>query len=177
MASRAADVKAMSGHAWGNAYTRSLLGVRLGLNASGDWSMVKPYAEPPPVMVGDRAPDGVVHDSQGRPLRLHDLFGRCFVALYFTDTRRQPPIPENDMPWLKHYVVSRWDAPRDSAIRNRALFDPGNKATQRYGCTTDTMVLVRPDDHIATIAPMVPDAAQTAYRTAISAPNREAVPA
>ena len=43
------DVKAMSGHAWGNAYTRSLLGVRLGLDGTGDWSMVKPFAEPPPV--------------------------------------------------------------------------------------------------------------------------------
>jgi 3-(3-hydroxy-phenyl)propionate hydroxylase len=177
MASRAADVKAMSGHAWGNAYTRSLLGVRLGLNASGDWSMVKPYAEPPPVVVGDRAPDAVVHDSQGHPLRLHDLFGRSFVALYFTDTRRQPPIPENDVPWLKHYAVSRWDAPRDSAIRDRALLDPGNNATQRYGCPTDTMVLVRPDDHIAAIVPMAPGAGQAAYRTAVSAPNREAVPA
>ncbi len=177
MASRVADVKAMSGHAWGNAYTRSLLGVRLGLDASDDWSMVKPYAEPPPVVLGDRAPDGVVHDSRGRPLRLHDLFGRSFVALYFTDTRRQPKIPTNDDPWLKHYAISRWDAPRDSAIRDRALLDPGNKTTQRYGCTVDTMVLVRPDDHIAAIASMAPGVAQAAYRAAISEHHREAVPA
>ena len=114
MASRIADVKAMSGHAWGNAYTRSLLGVRLGLDGTGDWSMVKPFAEPPPVVVGDRAPDGVVHDSAGHETRLHDLFGRSFVALYFTDVRRRPDIPAKDLPWLRHYAVSRWDAPRDS---------------------------------------------------------------
>src|SRR5690242_6604448 len=177
MASRAADVKAMSGHAWGNAYTRSLLGVRLGLNDSGDWSMVKAYAGPPPVVIGDRAPDGVVHDSDGRRIRLHDLFGRSFVALYFTDTRRQPEIPENDGPWLKHYAVSRWDAPRNSPIRERSLLDPGNLVTQRYGCAANTVVLVRPDDHIASIAPMTPGAAQAAYHAAISAQHREAVPA
>ena len=154
MASRIADVKAMSGHAWGNAYTRSLLGVRLGLNGTGDWSMVKPFAEPPPVVVGDRAPDGVVHDSAGHETRLHDLFGQSFVALYFTDVRRRPDIPARDLPWLRHYAVSRWDAPRDSAIRNRALLDSGDRVTQRYGCKPDTMVLVRPDDHIAAIEPM-----------------------
>lgn len=177
MARRAASVEAMSDHAWGNAYTRTLLGVRLGLDAEGNWSMVKPYAHPPPVVLGDRAPDGVVHDSDGRRTRLHELFGRSFVALYFTDVRRRPEIPENDLPWLKHYAVSRWDAPRDSAIRNRSLFDPGSMVAQRYGCPANTMVLVRPDDHIAAIAPIAPGAAETAYRTALSIPHREAIPA
>ena len=116
--------------------------------------MVKAFAEPPPVEVGDRAPDGVVHDSAGHEIRLHDLFGRSFVALYFTDARRRPDIPAKDLPWLRHYVVSRWDAPRDSAIRNRSLLDVGDCVTQRYGCQPDTMVLVRPDDHIAAIEPM-----------------------
>jgi 3-(3-hydroxy-phenyl)propionate hydroxylase len=73
--------------------------------------------------------------------------------------------------------VSRWDAPRDSVIRDRALLDPGNQTAQRYGCAADTVVLVRPDDHIAAIAPMTPDAALAAYRATISAHHREAVPA
>lgn len=177
MARRAADVKAMSSHAWGNAYTRSLLGVRLGLDGTGDWSMVKPYAEPPPVVVGDRAPDGLVHDGNGRQVRLHDLFGRSFVALYFTDTRRRPSIPKNDAPWLMHYAVSRWDAPCDSHIRERSLLDSGNRIAQRYGCAPDTMVLVRPDDHVAAIEPMAPGRAEAAYRAALSIPHRETVPA
>jgi 3-(3-hydroxy-phenyl)propionate hydroxylase len=128
-------------------------------------------------VLGDRAPDGVVHDSDGRPVRLHDLFGKSFVALYFTDVRRRPQIPANALPWLKHYAVSRWDAPRDSAIRNRSLFDPGNLITRRYGCPENTMVLVRPDDHIAALSPMAPGAAETAYRAALSAAHREDVPA
>jgi 3-(3-hydroxy-phenyl)propionate hydroxylase len=177
MASRTNDVKAMSGHAWGNAYTRSLLGVRLGLAGSGNWSMAKPFAEPPAVEVGDRAPDGIVHDSEGHQIRLHDLFGRSFVALYFTDTRRRPNIPANEEPWLAHYAVSRWDAPRDSTIRDRSLLDPGSHLARRYGCPPDTMVLVRPDDHIAAIEPMSPRAAQSAYRAELRISHREAVPA
>ena len=177
MAARANDVKAMSEHAWGNAYTRSLLGVRLGLAGGGNWSMVKAFAQPPPVAIGDRAPDGIVHDSAGREIRLHDLLGRAFVALYFTDTRRRPDIPTNDTPWLRHYAVSRWDAPRDSGIRDRSLLDAGNSVTRRYGCAPDTMVLVRPDDHIAAIAPMGPGVAQAAYRMALGLSQREAVPA
>src|SRR5262245_40559890 len=177
MAARANDVKAMSEHAWGNAYTRSLLGVRLGLAGGGNWSMVKAFAEPPPVAIGDRAPDGVVHDSAGREIRLHDLFGRAFVALYFTDTRRRPDLPSNDTPWLRHYAVSRWDAPRDSGIRDRSLLDSGNRVTRRYGCPPNTMVLVRPDDHIAAIAPMGSDMAQAAYRASLGLCQRETVPA
>jgi len=176
MATRTTAVKAMSDHSWGNAYTRTLLGVRLGLDADGDWSMAKPYAGPPAVMLGDRAPDGVVHDSEGRPVRLHDLFGKSFVALYFADVRRRPEIPKNDCPWLKHYAVSRWDAPRESTIRNRSLFDPGNLVTHRYGCPENTMVLVRPDDHVAAITPIAPGAAEKAYRAALSM-HCEAVPA
>ena len=177
MAGRTNEVKAMSGHAWGNAYTRSLLGVRLGLTASGNWSMVKAFAQPPPVEIGDRAPDGLLHDGNGREIRLHDLLGRSFVALYFTDTRRRPDIPVNDTPWLAHYAVSRWDAPLNSGIRDRSLLDAGNRLALRYGCAPDTMVLVRPDDHIAAIEPMAAGKAQAAYAAAIGTRHREAVPA
>ncbi len=177
MARRAADVKAMSEHAWGNAYTRSLLGVRYDLDGGGNWSMVKPFAGPPPATVGDRAPDGVVHTSEGREVRLHDLFGRSFVALYFTDARRKPNIPREDSPWLRHYVISRWDAPLNSGLRGRALLDSGNCLALRYGCSSDSVVLVRPDDHIAAITPIHADAAERAYRTALQAPLTQAVPA
>jgi 3-(3-hydroxy-phenyl)propionate hydroxylase len=139
--------------------------------------MAKPFSESPPVAVGDRAPDGLLHDSNGRQIRLHDLFGRSFVALYFTDTRRRPDIPQNDVPWLTHYAVSRWDAPCDSPIRERALLDSGDRIAQRYGCPSNTMVLVRPDDHIAAIQPMAPGGADMAYRAALTAARREAVPA
>ena len=89
----------------------------------------------------------------GRPVRLHDLVDDSFVALYFTDVRRRPVIPA-DTPGLKHLIVTRRDAPIDSGLRERSLFDVGDKFRQRAGCEPDTVMLVRPDDHIAAIAPM-----------------------
>jgi len=91
--------------------------------------------------------------------------------------RRRPDIPAKDFPWLRHYAVSRWDAPRDSAIRSRALLDSGSRVTQRYGCEPDTMVLVRPDDHIAAIVPMTSGRAEAAYQAALKPLQRQAVPA
>src|SRR5438309_1518767 len=59
MAAETASVKAMSGTAWANAATRTMLGVRLGVDDAGDWSMVK--TDRGPFRVGDRIPDAVLH--------------------------------------------------------------------------------------------------------------------
>ena len=52
---------------------------------------------------------------------------------------------------------------------SRALLDSGNRVTQRYGCQPDTMVLVRPDDHVAAIEPMTSGRADAAYQAALEA--------
>src|SRR6185295_3681018 len=109
---------------WCNAYTRAMLGVRLDVEGSGDWSMVK-TGTAPPVGAGDRIPDGLLHGPDGREHRVHSLVSDSFVALYLTDVRRRPEIPENGSPALKHCAVSRWDAPLDSPLRNRSYLDPG----------------------------------------------------
>lgn len=158
------QVSAMTDNDWGNAYTRTMLAVRLDVEGTGNWSMVKTSVEPPAVEVGDRAPDGFVHDGKGRQIRLYDLFGSSFVALYFTDVRRKPDIPENVSPGLQHFAVSRWDAPLDSGIRQRSLFDPGDALLARYGCPDNSLVLIRPDDHIAAICPMGEKTAEEIYR-------------
>ena len=147
-------IRAMSGADWGLAYTRSLLGVRLDVDGSGDWSMVKTEASPPPLRAGDRLPDFPLHGPDGRPLRAHDLTADSFVALWFTDSRRRPPLPADDVPGLRHFVVSRWDAPHDSGLRPRSLLDVGELFRKRVGCPADTVVLVRPDDHVAAVLPM-----------------------
>jgi 3-(3-hydroxy-phenyl)propionate hydroxylase len=144
-------VKAMSGEGWANALTRTMLGVRLDVDQSGDWSMVR--TDKAALRVGERIPDVELHGADGRPVRLHDLIDDSFVALYFTDVRRRPSIPA-DTPGLKHRIVSRRDAPLDSGLRERSLFDVGDRFRQRAGCATDTVILVRPDDHIAAIVPM-----------------------
>ncbi len=154
-------VRAMSGGAFANALTRTMLGVRLDVDQSGDWSMVR--TEPGPLRVGERIPDVTLHDGFGRPVRLHDVVDDSFVALYFTDVRRRPVLPA-DGTGLKHLIVSRRDAPIDSGLRERSLFDVGDKFRQRAGCETDTVMLVRPDDHIAAIAPMREGLVETIYR-------------
>jgi 3-(3-hydroxy-phenyl)propionate hydroxylase len=142
---------------WGNAFTRGLLGVSLDVDGSGDWSMVRTGSEPDAVRAGDRAPDLPLVAEEG-PVHLHDLCADAFVALYFTDTRRRPAVPAQDSRALRHYIVSRWDAPHDSGLRDRALFDPAERVTRRFGVAPDTLVLLRPDGHVAAIEPWDPRA-------------------
>lgn len=141
---------------WGNAFTRALLGVSLDVQGSGAWSMVRAGAEPGAVRVGDRMPDLPLFGPDGL-VHLHDLVDDRFVALRFTDTRRRPSIPASG-PGLAHFAVSRWDAPHDSGLRDRALFDPADRVRRRLGVTEDALVLVRPDAHVAAIEPYDPAA-------------------
>jgi 3-(3-hydroxy-phenyl)propionate hydroxylase len=69
--------------------------------------------------------------------------------------RFRPEIPLH-RPGVRHYAVSRWDAPLDSGLRDRSLFDVGARLKARVGCGEDIVVLVRPDDHVAAIVPMRP---------------------
>jgi 3-(3-hydroxy-phenyl)propionate hydroxylase len=124
--------------------------------------MVKHEREPA-LRPGDRIPDWLLQSPAGVEVRVHDLTADGFAALYFTDARRRPAIPGNTSPALKHYLVSRWDAPLDSGLRERALFDPGGAFERRVGCPPGTLVLIRPDEHIAAIEPIAADAAERRY--------------
>jgi 3-(3-hydroxy-phenyl)propionate hydroxylase len=113
-----------------------------------------------------------LHGADGRPLRLHDLTDQGFLALYFTDVRRRPGVPLSALPGLTHRAVSRWDAPLDSGIRDRCLLDVGDRLLQRVGCPPDTVVLVRPDDHVAAIQPMGAGAVEGLYRRIVHREGR-----
>lgn len=153
MAQRSADVTGLTANNWSNAYTRSLLGVRLGVESPNDWKMVVTETRPP-VVAGDRLPDYLVHTPEGRAERIHDVCLGSFTALYFCDVRRRHLIPLNSSPALRHYAVSRFDAPHDSGLRDRSLLDPGSVLTARLAIPNNTLVLVRPDEYIAAIVPM-----------------------
>jgi 3-(3-hydroxy-phenyl)propionate hydroxylase len=164
------EMKAMSGSAFGNALTRTMLGVRLDVDHSGDWSMVKTEREA--LRAGDRVPDAELHGPDGRSVRLHQLVDDTFLALYFTDVRRRPPIPP-DAPGLRHVIISRRDAPLDGGLRDRCYFDVGDRFRMRAGCESDTVMLVRPDDHLAAIASMHGANVAELYRSAARIkPNR-----
>jgi 3-(3-hydroxy-phenyl)propionate hydroxylase len=139
------------------------------VDGRGDWSMVQHEREPA-LRAGDRIPDWLLQSAAGSEIRVHDLTADAFVALYFADARRRPEIPPDAGPMLKHYLVSRWDAPLDSGLRERALLDPGGAFEQRVGCPAGTLVLVRPDEHIAAIQPIAPGAAASLYAGIVGQP-------
>jgi 3-(3-hydroxy-phenyl)propionate hydroxylase len=159
MAKQAGVDNAMSENNWTNAYTRTMLGVKLDVAGTGAWSMVARRTRAP-LTPGDRLPDYLVHTPAGRQARIHDVCEGAFTALYFCDARRRPVVPPNDTPALRHYVVSRWDAPHDSGLRDRSLLDIGSALFDRAGVPAGTLVLVRPDEHVAAIAPMSGDPLQ-----------------
>jgi len=162
MAGQSDQTKAMAGSDWANAYTRCLLGVRLDVGGTGDWSMIKTETEA--LRVGDRIPDFELHGANGKALRVHDLTDEGFVAFYFTDARRSPKLPTAELPGLRHYVVSRWDAPLDTGLRAQSLLDVGDQFRKRLECSPETVVLVRPDDHVAAILPMETADIEEIYR-------------
>lgn len=157
-----ATTAAMSGSDWANAMTRSMLGVRLDVDGGGLWSIVK--TERGAIRIGDRVPDMPLFDGGGGRAYLHDLCDDSFVALYFTDVRRRPRLPALDLPGLRSFAVSRWDAPLDSDLRDRALLDIGGRVQSRLGCATDTVILLRPDDHVAAILPIGGEPVEDVYR-------------
>lgn len=170
MSKRTDAVRAMSDNNWSNAYTRTMLGVKLDVAGTGEWSMVTRGTRPA-VAPGDRLPDYLVHTPEGREARIHDLCSGRFTALYFSDVRRRPDIPLNVSPALQHLVVSRYDAPLDSGLRDRSLLDPGNALFMRLGIEPGTLVLVRPDEHIAAIVPMRDgSSAEALYETVTGLP-------
>lgn len=174
---RNGSAQGMAGGGWGDAITRTLLGVSLDVDGDGNWSMVRTASTPLPVGAGDRAPDLPLFAPHGA-VSVHQLVADSFVALHFTDARRRPTIPAAAAPGLRHVVVSRWDAPHDSGLRDRALFDPGDRVRRRFGHDRDTVVLLRPDAHVAAVLDAGPDGhtrADEAYAALVGRPVLAAV--
>src|SRR5690606_37201321 len=68
MEKRVDGVDAMSENNWQNAYTRTMLGVKLDVEGSTNWSMVA-RADRPASIAGDRLPDYLVHTPDGKQRR------------------------------------------------------------------------------------------------------------
>lgn len=161
MDKRGSASEAMSDNNWTNASTRSMLGVRLDVHGRGDWSLVVREVKAP-ILVGDRLPDFELHTPAGAPARVHDLIDGRFTALYFADVRRRPAVSQEISPALQHFAVSRFDAPLDSGLRHASLLDSGDAFLERLGISPGTLVLIRPDEHIAAIEPLSGDPNQAA---------------
>lgn len=167
------SLESMTDQAWANAMTRTMLATRLDVDGTGDWALASARS-PQAVRPGDRVPDLPLWQLKGSAT-LHQLTSEGFVALHFADARRRPQLPV-DEPGLTHLLVSHWDAPVDSGLRERALFDPGATVQRRLDVPEGTMVLLRPDAHVAAVAPWHSgaDVASRLYRGILGAPTQAA---
>ncbi|MFF1797729.1 FAD-dependent monooxygenase [Kitasatospora sp. NPDC058263] len=107
-----------------------------GLSLGYRWSRLAAPGPDGPLRAGDRAPDAVFTGPDGRPARLFEHFaGDDYTLLGFGPGTR---------PAL---------AGLPAHIRPVLLDDPSGDAHRTYGIATDTLALVRPDNHLALLAP------------------------
>lgn len=103
------------------------------------------------LQVGDRAPDALLRDSDGKPVRLFDVCrGPHFTALAYGEQAARElhllPWPISGAP-LWRVAVGRESTPIGAAFR-----DPASSFKKNYGLDGDALLLIRPDGYIASIA-------------------------
>jgi 2-polyprenyl-6-methoxyphenol hydroxylase-like FAD-dependent oxidoreductase len=101
--------------------------------------------------VGDRAPNAVLRDADGKPVRLFDIYrGPHFAALAYGEQAarelEQLSWPTTGAP-LRRVTIGT-----DTALTEKLLRDPTATFKKIYGLDTDTLLLIRPDGYIASIA-------------------------
>lgn len=180
-AARDAALSAMQrfrAHRWNIAYVRSLLATNYGGSPKRPGVVERVFRTilprtNPPVLMGDRAPDGMLLGPDGRRRWLHELVGVSFAAFTFDDARNKPGLPPlSQQPlFLRHYLISPFDAPHDTGLRDRTFWDVGGKLAQRFHAKPGTTFLIRPDGHIAAIEPSGGRSVQRLYEDYVGKPH------
>ncbi|WSJ36932.1 FAD-dependent monooxygenase [Streptomyces sp. NBC_01321] len=137
-----------------------------GLTRGYHWSSLSPAGSTPRLRAGDRAPDAPCRDAAtGAPTRLFEAFaGPHFTLLGFgpgtADTLRATEAAYGDA--VRAYGVDA-GGPAD-------LADEAGHARTAYGIEpgADTLVLVRPDNHVALISPAADSQAVGTYMDRLS---------
>lgn len=147
---------------WRAAHARSLLGTTYKPRAQTmglleQVSMARRFKRPP-IAAGDRVPDGALWGPDGRSHWLHDLLQSGFVALVLADPRSRPVL-DSDPEGLHTYILHRFDAPMETGLRQRTLLDQGGLLSKKLGVPSGHFVLLRPDGHVATLAPFTASSA------------------
>jgi 2-polyprenyl-6-methoxyphenol hydroxylase-like FAD-dependent oxidoreductase len=103
------------------------------------------------LQAGDRAPDAVLRDADGKPVRLFDVYrGAHFTALAYGE-RAARELEQLSWPTTGAHL-RRVCIDTDSALIDRVLDDPCAAFKKTYGVDTDALLLIRPDGYIASIA-------------------------
>ncbi|MFB1298711.1 FAD-dependent monooxygenase [Mycobacterium sp. pW049] len=101
--------------------------------------------------VGDRAPDARLHDRNGTAVRLFDTYrGPHFTAVAYG------PRSAHDMALLAWPTggspLRRVAIDADNAEADSVLYDTTKAFCRHYGLDRDTLLLIRPDGYVASIA-------------------------
>ncbi|TNC05239.1 FAD-dependent oxidoreductase [Methylobacterium terricola] len=116
---------------------------------------------------GTACPDAPVTDTEGRQAWLLDRLGGTFTLLLFIDAAPDlTPLAGLDLPIV---VIAPASLPLPGA---EILCDPQGLAAARYGATSGTTYLIRPDAHVAARFPALdPDAVARALARAQGRPD------
>ncbi|MFJ2759536.1 FAD-dependent oxidoreductase [Nocardioides sp. NPDC087217] len=101
--------------------------------------------------VGDRAPDAVMVDAEGRPARMFDAYrGPHFTAVAYGDGAARAL---NQIQWPATGAALRTVAVDAlSSTADLVLTDGNGSFRESYGVSEDTLLLVRPDGYLASIS-------------------------
>jgi 2-polyprenyl-6-methoxyphenol hydroxylase-like FAD-dependent oxidoreductase len=101
--------------------------------------------------VGDRAPDALLRDTGGKPVRLFDVYrGPHFTALAYGE---QAARDLGLLPWpTSGASLRRVTIGTDTALTEKLLRDPAATFKKIYGLDAEALLLIRPDGYIASIA-------------------------
>jgi len=103
------------------------------------------------LQVGDRAPDAQLRDRDGKPMRLFDLYQGPHVTALAYGTGAAGDL--HRIPWPATGAALRRVAINDESDRSDRVFrDPTANFEKSYGLSGDTLLLIRPDGYIASIA-------------------------
>ncbi|MBE1546761.1 2-polyprenyl-6-methoxyphenol hydroxylase-like FAD-dependent oxidoreductase [Mycobacterium sp. OAS707] len=103
------------------------------------------------LQAGDRAPDAVLRDADGKPVRLFDVYrGTHFTALAYGE-RAARELAQLSWPAIGA-PLRRVTIGTDTALSEKLLQDPAATFKKIYGLDADTLLLIRPDGYIASIA-------------------------
>jgi hypothetical protein len=126
------------------------------------------------LQVGDRAPDARLRDRDAGPVRLFDLYkGTHFTAVALGERAGRKLVSLN---WpttgaqLRRIAIDPGDGADSTICRLR---DTAGSFRKQYGLTKDTLLLIRPDGYIASIASREMHTATAKVITSIAPPQHQ----